>query len=133
VCKRLEVSERRACKVLSQPRGTQRYQPRRVDQDKLLVAAMRRLSPTHPRYGYRRITALLRAEGWCVHCKRVYRLWRQEGLKVPCKTRKRKRLGGFGEQLHSPASRAHQPRVELRFRGGSDRGRPAAQDAGGPG
>jgi putative transposase len=93
VTQRLEVSQRRACQVLSQPRGTQRYQPRRMDEDKALVAAMKRLSGAHPRYGYRRITALLRAEGWGVNRKRVYRLWRQEGLKVPAKTRKHKRLG----------------------------------------
>jgi putative transposase len=89
----LEVSERRACQVLSQPRGTQRYEPRRVDEDKALVAAMKRLSRRHPRYGYRRITALLRTEGWQVNRKRVYRRWRQEGLKVPSKRRKCKRLG----------------------------------------
>ena len=90
---RLEVSERRACKVLSQPRGTQRYEPHRVDEEKALVGAMKRLSRAHPRYGYRRITALLRVEGWCVNRKRVYRLWRQEGLNVPSKRRKCKRLG----------------------------------------
>jgi len=64
-----------------------------MDEDKALVAAMKRLSGAHPRYGYRRITALLRAEGWGVNRKRVYRLWRQEGLQVPTKTRKHKRLG----------------------------------------
>ncbi len=94
VCHRLEVSQRRACRVLSQPRETQRYQPHRVDQDKALVAAMRGLSQQHPRYGYRRITAMLRAEGWRVNRKRVYRLWRQEGLKVPVNKVKRERLGG---------------------------------------
>ena len=65
-----------------------------MDQDKVLGAARKRLSRAYPRYGYRRITVLWRAEGWCVHRKRVYRLWRQEGLKVPAKTRKRQRLGG---------------------------------------
>jgi putative transposase len=93
VGQRLEVSQRRACQVLSQPRGTQRYQPRRVDEDKALVGDMKRLSRLHPRYGYRRITALLRTEGWTVNRKRVYRLWRQEGLKVPGKKGKHKRLG----------------------------------------
>jgi len=93
VCQRLEVSQRRACQVLSQPRGTQRYQPRRMDEDKVLVGDMKRLSRLHPRYGYRRITALLRSDGWCVNRKRGYRLWRQEGLKVPEKKRKHKRLG----------------------------------------
>src|SRR5947207_5290377 len=48
----------------------------------------------HPRYGYRRIWALLRSEGWMLNRKRVHRLWRQEGLKVPQKQRKRRRLGG---------------------------------------
>jgi putative transposase len=92
VCQRLEVSQRRACQVLDQPRGTQRYQPRRADQDQALVQDMKRLSRLHPRYGYRRIAALLRAEGWSVNRKRVYRLWRQEGLQVPEKKGKRKRL-----------------------------------------
>jgi hypothetical protein len=54
---------------------------------------MKRLSRLHPRYGYRRVTALLRAEGWSVNRKRVHRLWRQEGLKVPGKKGKRKRMG----------------------------------------
>jgi transposase InsO family protein len=47
----------------------------------------------HPRYGYRRITALLQREGWRVNRKRVHRLWRREGLKVPRKTRKKRYLG----------------------------------------
>jgi putative transposase len=54
---------------------------------------MKEWSGKHPRYGYRRITALLRADGWPVNRKRVGRLWRQEGLKVPVKQRKRRRLG----------------------------------------
>lgn len=91
--KQLAVSERRACRTLSQPRGTQRYQPRRLEKDKPLIDALNDLSRTHPRYGYRRITALLRADGWPVNRKRVQRLWRQEGLKVPPKQRKRRRLG----------------------------------------
>ena len=47
----------------------------------------------HPRYGYRRIWALLRREGWRINRKRVYRLWRRQGLKVPRKQRKKRRLG----------------------------------------
>ena len=93
VCQRLEVSQRRACQVVLQPRGTQRYAPRRVDEDKALIGDMKWLSRRHPRYGYRRITALLRAEGWGVNRKRVYRLWREEGLKVPGRKGKHKRLG----------------------------------------
>ena len=61
----------------------------------------------HPRYGYRRIWALLRAEGWQVNRKRVYRLWRRQGLKVPRKQRKRRRLG-------SSANACHRRRAEYR-------------------
>lgn len=53
----------------------------------------------HPRYGYRRVTALLRSEGWLVNRKRVYRLWRKEGLKVPQKQRKRRRIGHSGNGI----------------------------------
>ena len=51
------------------------------------------LAALNPRYGYRRITAILRREGWCVNRKRIHRIWRREGLKVPIKQRKRRRLG----------------------------------------
>ena len=89
----LKVSERRACKVLGQPRGTQRYRPRQPDGDRALVQRMLQWVRRHPRYGYRRIWALLRSEGFRVNRKRIYRLWRQEGLKVPRRQRKRRRLG----------------------------------------
>ena len=89
----LEVSERRACKVLRQPRGTQRYRARQPDRDRALVQRMLQWVRRHPRYGYRRIWALLRSEGFRVNRKRIYRLWRQEGLKVPRKQRKKRRLG----------------------------------------
>lgn len=88
-----EVSQRRVCKVLKQPRGTQRYRPREPDRDRPLVRRMLELVGAHPRYGYRRVSVLLRSEGWKVNRKRVYRLWRKEGLKVPQKRRKRRRLG----------------------------------------
>lgn len=58
-----------------------------------LIARILELVTEFPRFGYRRITRLLRSEGWKVNAKRVYRLWRQEGLKVPKKTAKRRRLG----------------------------------------
>jgi len=63
----MELSERRACSVLEQPRMTQRYKPKQADKDKVLVAAMKRLAKKHPRYGYRFITAKLRQEGWQVN------------------------------------------------------------------
>jgi putative transposase len=89
----LGVSERRACRALGQPRATQRYRPRRNEFRRRLLARMLELVRSHPRYGYRRIWALLRQEGWGVNRKRVYRLWRREGLKVPQKQRKRRYLG----------------------------------------
>lgn len=92
----LGVSERRACRVLGQPRQTQRYRPRVQEQDRRLVERMLALVREHPRYGYRRIWALLRREGWSVNRKRVYRLWRREGLKVPQKARKKRHLGHSG-------------------------------------
>ena len=85
------VSERRACQVLGQPRATQR-RPRVVPSDEpRLVERMVELATRYGRYGYRRITALLRQAGWVVNAKRVERIWRREGLKVPSKQPKRKR------------------------------------------
>ena len=86
------VSERRACRVLGQHRSAQRHIPRgRGDEDRL-VADMIELARRYGRYGYRRIAALLRDAGWQVNDKRVERLWRREGLKVPGKQPKRGRL-----------------------------------------
>jgi transposase InsO family protein len=91
---RFGVSERRACRVLGQQRSTQRQQPRKAKEGQArLVARMLELVKKHPRYGYRRIWALLRREGWRVNRKRVHRLWRWQGLKVPRKQRKKRRLG----------------------------------------
>ena len=87
----LPVSERRACRVLAQPRSTQR-RPARVAADApALIARLITLARRFGRYGSRRITALLRAEGWRVNHKRVERLWRQEGPRVPRKPRKPRR------------------------------------------
>jgi putative transposase len=87
------VSERRACRVLGQPRSTQRQKPKTKEEEERLVTRMLELVRLHPRYGYRRIWALLRREGWRVNRKRIWRLWRQQGLKVPRKQRKKRRLG----------------------------------------
>ncbi|MGB8725939.1 MAG: IS3 family transposase, partial [Candidatus Sulfotelmatobacter sp.] len=87
-----EVSERRACRVVRQWRGTQRYLPlRRTDEDQLTQAILD-LAVKYGRYGYRRITALLQDAGWPVGKDRVQRIWRREGLKVPQKQRPRGRL-----------------------------------------
>ena len=80
------VSERRACQVLGQARSTQRRERHIPDDEARLVAEMVELATHYGRYGYRRITAMLRWEGWKVNHKRVERLWRQEGLKVPSQT-----------------------------------------------
>jgi len=88
----LTVSERRACRVLGQVRRTQRYTPRMADDEAVLTANIVSLARHYGRYGYRRITAMLRADGWGVNHKRVERIWRQEGLKVPTKQPKRGRL-----------------------------------------
>jgi putative transposase len=86
------VSERRACRVVNQPRGTQRYRPtQRPDEDRLAQAIIA-LACAYGRYGYRRITPLLQEAGWQVGKDRVERIWRREGLKVPQKQPKRARL-----------------------------------------
>jgi transposase InsO family protein len=79
--------------VIGQPRSTQRYASNKTDTDGTLLGEIVTLSEKNPRYGYRRVWALLRREGWRVNKKRVHRLWREAGLKVPQKQRKRKRLG----------------------------------------
>jgi len=71
-----------------------------------LIERMIVLSRENPRYGYRRVWALLRREGWYINAKRVYRLWREEGLKVPDKQRKRRRLSSTGEENSSSRRRA---------------------------
>ena len=78
--------------MLNQPRSTQRYLSRARDGEVLLVERMIELATKYGSYGYRRITALLQREGFEVNHKRVERLWRIEGLKVPQKQPKRKRL-----------------------------------------
>jgi transposase InsO family protein len=79
--------------VLDQPRSSQRYEPRPRDDEAALTQRMRSLVRQRPRFGYRRIGRLLQAEGWRASLSRVFRLWRKEGLKVPQKKRKRRRLG----------------------------------------
>ena len=88
----LTVSERRACAVVGQSRSTQRRQPKVRADEAALTEAIVRLATRYGRYGYRRIRRLLLDEGWQVSVKRVYRIWRREGLKVPKKQPKRGRL-----------------------------------------
>jgi putative transposase len=91
--KNFRVSERRACRVVDQPRSSQRYLSTKADKDAALTQMIVALSGQNPRYGYRRVWALLRREGWEVNKKRVHRLWREADLKVPAgRRRKRQRL-----------------------------------------
>ena len=89
---RLGVSERRACRALGQHRSVQRHAARPRPDEEALTAEIVALAGAYGRYGYRRVTALLRAAGWRVNAKRVERIWRRGGLKVPRRQPKRGRL-----------------------------------------
>ena len=86
-----EMSERRACRVLEMDTSSYHYRSRRPDQA-ILESRIKAICQTRVRYGYRRVTALLHAAGWSVNHKRVERIWRREGLKVPQRQPKRGRL-----------------------------------------
>jgi transposase InsO family protein len=96
VTERLEVSERKACRALSQPRSTQRYRPSAREKDEQLEKRMLELVRERPRFGCRRIHALLAAEGFPANRKRVHRLWKKNGLRVPVRQSKKRRLGTGG-------------------------------------
>ncbi len=86
------ISERHACRLLGQWRGTQRYITTQRDNEDALTRAVIELASQYGRYGYRRITALLQASGWNVGRDQVERIWRREGLQVPKKQKPRRRL-----------------------------------------
>ena len=86
------LSERQACRLVNQPRGTQRYQPTQRDDEDELTKAIIALASQYGRFGYRRITIMLQQAGWHVGTDRVQRIWRREGLKVPAKQKPRGRL-----------------------------------------
>ena len=89
---RFTVSERRVCRLLKHPRGTQRYIPTQRADEAPLTQAIIGLACEYGRYGYRRVTPLLHEQGWQVSVDRVERIWRREGLKVPPKQKPRGRL-----------------------------------------
>jgi putative transposase len=93
VRKVMAVSERRACRVLAQPRSTQRYESVKPEGDEALVQAMDVLRKKHKRSGYRGIWNRLKRSGWRVNRKRVHRIWKAEGWQVPRKKRKRRGTG----------------------------------------
>lgn len=106
---RFDASQRRTCRVIGQPRSTQRYTARKPATDIVLIRRMHELVRANPRFGYRRIWALLRDEGFAVNRKRVWRLWKREGFKVPQKQGKKRRLGcsANGIVRHRPQYKDH--------------------------
>ena len=109
--RRFKVSERRACHLLDLHRSTMRYQPLVPEEEALLVAARNALAERHPRWGYRTVTQLLRQQGWPVNVKRIERLWRQEGHRLPPAKMKQsgQKARGIGENSsrNRPAERPH--------------------------
>ena len=94
------ISERRACKAIDQPRSSQRFKGKPRSDEAPLVKRMLQLARARPRSGYRTIGGLLALEGWRAGLSRVFRLWQREGLKVPQKKRKRRRLGVSANGCH---------------------------------
>lgn len=89
----LKLSERRVCRVLGQHRSTQRRRPAGLGDEQALIDDMTALVRQYGRYGYRKIAELLQsASGWVINDKRVERIWRREGFKVPAKQPKKGRL-----------------------------------------
>jgi len=96
LCQQFGVSERRACRVVGQPRSTQRLPPPvPTDEELALRAFLRDFSRSRPRWGWRRAATAARAAGWVVNNKRIHRLWREEGLRVRYRKKKRP-LRGIG-------------------------------------
>jgi transposase InsO family protein len=93
LCEAYGISQRRAGRVLGRARSTLRYRRRDRTAEQPLVREIRRLARKHPRWGYRRVHAVLDRDGWEVNLKRVHRLWRELGLKRPVRRRKAKKLG----------------------------------------
>jgi putative transposase len=107
LCDRLGISQRRACQITGQHRSVQRRQPVQPGQDRDLRAQLRAFAREHPRWGYRRAQAVLNRKGQHHNRKKIARLWREEGLRVPPKRRKRQRLGASA----TPAARLTAQRI----------------------
>jgi len=92
-----KCSQRRACMVVGESRSVVRYVARKRQDEARLVKKIHELAIRHGRYGYRRIAVLLRREGWKVNRKRVHRIWKAEGLSLPLRRPRRRRVGPAGE------------------------------------
>ena len=103
------ISERRACRVLGQSRGTQRYVRHRGADEVKLLEEMRRIARRRPRFGSPRIHDALEKRGWKVNHKRVERLWREEGMQVPRKQQKRRRIDTGGSENSCVRKRPMRP------------------------
>ena len=90
---RYGVSQRRACRIMGRSRSTLRYRRRCRSDEPALTREIKRLARRHPRYGYRRVHAMLVRRGWSVNLKRVRRLWNELGLRRPVRLRKPRKLG----------------------------------------
>ena len=84
-------SQRQACELIELPRSILKYRALRIERDAPVLAAMRRIAATYPRYGYRRVRIFLRREGHAMSPERAYRLWRAAGLQLP-RRRPRRRI-----------------------------------------
>ena len=106
LCEEFNVSQRRASRAVDLARSSLRYQPVVGDEQAALARRIEELAGTHPRYGYRRIWALLDREGWTVNTKAVRRLYRELGLKVarPRANPKPRRAHGQDENACHPCS-----------------------------
>ena len=104
-----KTSERRACQVLGQSRSTQRYVKRRPADEAKLLAEMRRIARRRPRFGSPRICDALRTRGWKVNHKRIERLWREEGMQVPKKQHRKRRIALGGSENSCVRRRAQRP------------------------
>ena len=93
LAERYGASQRRACRVMGRARSNLRYRRVRRDDEPALVREIKRLARRHPRYGYRRIHAMLVRRGWTINLKRVRRLWNELGLRRPVRLRKPRKLG----------------------------------------
>lgn len=105
ICRKFKVSERKACRILGQARSTQRYTLRERDDEAKLKKRILKLSVKHPRYGVRRITALLRREGRIVNEKRVSRLRKKLGLQCKKRRKRKAKRGYLGRSANSCMAR----------------------------
>jgi transposase InsO family protein len=110
------MSERLACRVVKQPRGTQRYRPTQRDDEDTLPQAIVTLAGQYGRYGYRRITALLKRTGWQVGKDRVERIWRPRRAEGSKEAEATRAVVAQRWIVRTAASRAHQSCLELRLR-----------------